>query len=170
MTQPPIYSEVMGSGVRDLTCYRKEDRHGMRLIRRYNMNRLLWLLFLTGLAVLLAGCGPPAAESLQAEQASTATPVAAAEQPTSAGPTEAPLTKAPSATPSGGLTAADVQRITPAEASALLDSGEAVLYDVQGELGYITLHAVGALSLPPADVEARFAELPTDKAVIFYCT
>jgi hypothetical protein len=169
------------------------------------MNRLSWFLFLTSLAVLLAGCGPAATETVQVEHASTATPAAVAEQPTatntrppvtdeptatatsaeptitktpvqttreatptSAPPTEAPLTKAPSATPSGGLTAVDVQRITPAEASSLMDSGEAVLYDTRSAPAYNALHAVGALSLPEAEVPARFAELPADKSLVFY--
>jgi hypothetical protein len=171
------------------------------------MNRLLWLLFLTSLAVLLASCGPAVTETVQVEHASTATPAAVAEQPatastsalvtdeptatavaeeptaapepvqttreptpTSAPPTEAPPTKAPSATPSGGLTAVDVQRITPAEASSLLDSGEAVLYDVRSAAAYNALHAVGALSWPEADAAARFGELQVDKSLIFYCT
>ena len=153
----------------------------MKLLRRYKMTRLLWLLFLTALAVLLAGCGPPAIEAVQVEQASTASPAAVAEQPTataasadptstSAPPTEAPPTKAPSATPSGGSTSVDVQRITPAEASSVVDSGEAVLYDARSEVAYSALHAAGALSFPASDMVARFAELPTDKALIFYCT
>lgn len=170
---------------------------------RYEMNRLSWLLLLTSLAVLLAGCGPLATETVQVEHTLTATPAAVAEQPTatntrppvtdeptatsaeptitktpvqatteptptSAPPTEAPPTKAPSATPSGGLTAADVQRITPAEASSLLNSGEAVLYDVRSAEAYKALHAVGALSWPEADAAARLGELPVDKSLIFY--
>jgi rhodanese-related sulfurtransferase len=61
-----------------------------------------------------------------------------------------------------------VQRITVEEAKVLLDGGLAVLYDARSAEAYRAQHAVGAISLPEADVEARYGELPTDKALIFY--
>lgn len=66
--------------------------------------------------------------------------------------------------------APEVQRITPAEAKALLDDGAAVLYDTRSPDTYRTQHAAGAISLPEATVGAHYDELPTDKGLIFYCT
>lgn len=63
-----------------------------------------------------------------------------------------------------------VQRIMPAEAKALLDQGQAVLYDVRSEDLFEDRHATGAQSLPLADIEARLETIPKDKMLIFYCT
>jgi hypothetical protein len=86
-------------------------------------------------------------------------------------PTATPVptvTLLPTVTPAAALTAQDVQRITPAQAAALLDSGEALLYDVRSTAEYNTLHAAGALSFPDTDAAARYGELPADKSLIFY--
>ena len=65
----------------------------------------------------------------------------------------------------------DVQRIKPKEAKALLDSGEAVLYDTRSADAYRSQHAAGALSLPEEELGARIDELPDEEtAIIFYCT
>ena len=69
----------------------------------------------------------------------------------------------------GGVrTAREVQRISAADAKALQDAGEAVLYDVRSAAAYQELHADGARSFPEADLAANFDELETDKALIFY--
>jgi len=101
------------------------------------MNKWLWMVFLTALAVLLVGC--------------------AASEPV-----------APSATPAVALTAGDLQLLTTAEAHALVNDGTALLYDTRSAEEYQTLHAAGAISFPEADVAARYGELPTDEALIFY--
>ena len=62
----------------------------------------------------------------------------------------------------------DVQRISPSSAKALLDRGEAVLYDTRGTEWYESEHAAGAMSLPEQDVSAQIDALPDDKALIFY--
>ncbi|MBU0492127.1 MAG: hypothetical protein KKA73_23050 [Chloroflexi bacterium] len=67
-------------------------------------------------------------------------------------------------------TVGDVQLVTPAEAKALLDSGAALLYDTRSAEAYQTQHAAGALSFPDATMVERYPDLPTDKALIFYCT
>lgn len=88
-----------------------------------------------------------------------------------AGEGQTPISTPPPATvtPEAGLTTAkSVQRITPAEAKELLDSGSAVLYDVRSAKAYRSKHAAGAISFPEAEVAARFSELPTDKVLIFY--
>ena len=66
----------------------------------------------------------------------------------------------------------DVQRISPERARALLDAGEAVLYDTRSAEAYQAQRAEGAVSFPEEDVAARFDELPDEgeMALIFYCT
>jgi hypothetical protein len=64
--------------------------------------------------------------------------------------------------------AEDVQRITPADAKALLDSGEAVLYDARSAASNQKVHAAGAISFPDSEVAARSGEMPSDKSLIFH--
>ncbi|MEE8389839.1 MAG: rhodanese-like domain-containing protein [Anaerolineae bacterium] len=111
----------------------------------------------TGLVILLASCGTIGATDGQVEQEIVKTATL-------------PPTVAPPPTPVVALTADDVQRITPIEAKALLDNGTAALYDARSAGEYRTQHAAGAISFPETDVTARIGELPTDKALIFYCT
>ena len=66
------------------------------------------------------------------------------------------------------LTASEVQRISAADARALLDGGQAVLYDTRSLESYQTAHAAGAISFPEAEAAGRLGELPADKALIFY--
>lgn len=82
-------------------------------------------------------------------------------------PTTTPL-RSPTAALRSTLTAQDVQRITPADAKALLDAGEAVLYDVRSVDEYATLHAAGAFSFPESEVVTRLEELPAAKDLVFY--
>ena len=113
------------------------------------MNKWLWMIILIGLVVLLAGCGASDAEAERAVQVTL--------PPTAAAPVTA-------------LTAKDVQRITLADAKALLDNGTAVLVDARSAKAYNYKHAAGAISFPEDEVAARASELPTDKSLIFYCT
>lgn len=76
---------------------------------------------------------------------------------------------------SGGTAAsmdslADVPRITPRELKAKLDAGQAVVFDARRQVDYANKHIAGATSLPQDEVQARLAELPTDKLAVFYCT
>lgn len=64
----------------------------------------------------------------------------------------------------------DVLRISIAEAKTLIDEGKAVLVDARTAESYQISHASGAISLPESDVKRRHNELPTDQALIFYCT
>ncbi len=64
-----------------------------------------------------------------------------------------------------------VQRISVQDAKALLDAGEAVLYDTRSAAAYRMEHAAGAISLPEQEVTARIDELPEDgPTLILYCT
>jgi 3-mercaptopyruvate sulfurtransferase SseA len=65
---------------------------------------------------------------------------------------------------------ADVPRITAQELKAMLDAGQAVVFDARRRESYIQQHIAGAISLPQNEVAARLAELPADKQVVFYCT
>jgi rhodanese-related sulfurtransferase len=62
-----------------------------------------------------------------------------------------------------------VQRIGVADAARLVDAGYAVFVDVRTAATYEQKHIAGAISIPAGDVSRRYAELPADKLVIFYC-
>lgn len=120
----------------------------------------MWMIVLTGLIVLLAGCG---ASDAGAKQVVRVTPASPAEGQ-APGNTPPPAAAAPVAV----LADKDVQRITLADAKALLDDGTAVLLDARSARAYSSKHAAGAISFPEDEVVARFSELPTDKVLIFY--
>jgi hypothetical protein len=103
------------------------------------MTKWLGAIVLTGLIVLLAGC--------------------------SVAGTGVPSTDVSLVTPSDGV---QLQFMTTAEAYSLVESGEGILYDTRSVEEYETLHAAGAASFPEADMAARYAELPTDSALVFY--
>ncbi len=62
----------------------------------------------------------------------------------------------------------DIQRITAADAKALLDSGEALIYDARSAAAYLQAHAAGAISFPAGEAAVRSSELPADKSLVFY--
>ena len=64
----------------------------------------------------------------------------------------------------------EVQRIDPVEAKALMDKGDALLYDVRSLAAYDARHAAGAFPLPEGDLGEYVANLPRDKLLILYCT
>lgn len=63
-------------------------------------------------------------------------------------------------------------RISPREAKALVDRGEAVIVDVVASSIHPMMHeaVLGAIRIPPEEVADRAGELPRDKTVIAYCT
>ena len=69
-------------------------------------------------------------------------------------------------------TDADVPRISPAEALAAIESGDAIVVDTRNAEAYATSHIPGAVSIPVAEFEADPSSLPLDKAkwIITYCT
>lgn len=79
-----------------------------------------------------------------------------------AAPTEAPVAA------SGPYPS--VARITPEEAHAMVQNGEALLVDVRDQAAFEAGHAAGALSLPESEVAGRMSELPPDQMIITYCT
>jgi hypothetical protein len=72
---------------------------------------------------------------------------------------------------SSKLDSADqIKRISAAEAKALLDRGEALIYDTRSAEAYQSKHIPQARSLPEGDVTQLASTLPKDKTLIFYCT
>ena len=63
-------------------------------------------------------------------------------------------------------------RISPADAKARVDAGEAIFLDVVTTPGWeqLTIAIPGAVRIPPEEIERRFGELPRDRAIIAYCT
>jgi rhodanese-related sulfurtransferase len=63
-------------------------------------------------------------------------------------------------------------RISPADAKARVDAGEAVVLDVVSPLAWDELDVVvaGALRVPPDEIGSRMQELPKDRDLIAYCT
>ncbi|NOX61635.1 MAG: zinc-ribbon domain-containing protein [Chloroflexi bacterium] len=69
-----------------------------------------------------------------------------------------------------GVPYPDVPRITVTEAKVLYDAGAAIFVDVRSQGEYETAHVANAWSLPMADLEARYQELPKNATIITYCT
>ena len=67
---------------------------------------------------------------------------------------------------------ADALRISPAEAKARVDAGQAIILDVVAPAAWDQLDVAiaGALRIPPDEVGGRLSELPRDRDIIAYCT
>ena len=63
-----------------------------------------------------------------------------------------------------------VRRVTPAEARAAVEKGQAVIVDVRGEDSFKAGHIKGALWIPVGDIGSRAGELPRGKTIITYCS
>ena len=63
-----------------------------------------------------------------------------------------------------------VRRVTPAEARAAVEKGQAVIVDVRGEDSFKAGHIKGALWIPVGDIGSRAGELPRGKMIITYCS
>ncbi|MGH7862521.1 MAG: rhodanese-like domain-containing protein [Candidatus Dormibacteraceae bacterium] len=68
-----------------------------------------------------------------------------------------------------------VWRISPLEAWELVQAGRAVLVDTRDRAQYDEMHALGAKSVPLAEIEASpnvpaLAAISHDQTIIFYCT
>jgi rhodanese-related sulfurtransferase len=63
-----------------------------------------------------------------------------------------------------------VRRVTPAEARAAVEKGQAVIVDVRGEDSFKAGHIKGALWIPVGDISSRAGELPRGKTIITYCS
>jgi flagellar basal body-associated protein FliL len=61
-----------------------------------------------------------------------------------------------------------VPRATLDETQNKLAQGKAVLVDVRSSASYAKSHAVGAISVPEEEIDARLNELPRDKDLVLY--
>jgi rhodanese-related sulfurtransferase len=68
--------------------------------------------------------------------------------------------------------AAEQLRISPKDAKARIERGDAVLLDVVQPAAWNELERVpaGAIRIPPNDIERRYQELPRAREIIAYCT
>jgi rhodanese-related sulfurtransferase len=64
---------------------------------------------------------------------------------------------------------AAIPRISVSETEALVKSGAAILLDVRPEPAFRSERIKGAISMPPAQITARYKSLPADKKIITYC-
>ena len=67
---------------------------------------------------------------------------------------------------------AEALRISPAEAKARVDAGEAIVLDVVTPQAWdqIDVAIAGALRIPPDELGGHLADLPKDRDLIAYCT
>lgn len=86
-----------------------------------------------------------------------------------AGDISVPVTTA-QAQPTSQIPFPNVPRISLDETKGKLDSGQVVLVDVRSKDSYDKSHAVGAISIPEAELSSRLNELPRDKEIVLYCT
>ena len=63
-----------------------------------------------------------------------------------------------------------VRRVTPAEVSADIASGKAIVIDVRSEMAFKEAHIKGARLIPVNEVLAKADELPRDKLIVTYCS
>ena len=61
-------------------------------------------------------------------------------------------------------------RISPTDAKAQQDTGQAVVVDVRDAEYYQAAHVEGAISIPLDTLEARMQELPKNAGILTYCT
>ncbi len=63
-------------------------------------------------------------------------------------------------------------RIDAAESKAMVEAGEAIILDVVASHVWPAMARTiqGSIHIPPEKIQARFGELPRDKAIIAYCT
>jgi len=64
----------------------------------------------------------------------------------------------------------EVARIPLADARTLFEIGGAIILDVRDREDYEAAHIPGAVSMPLAELQLRYQELPKDREIITYCT
>ena len=67
---------------------------------------------------------------------------------------------------------ADSLRISPPQAKARLDAGQALVLDVVSPAAWnqVDVAIPGALRIPPDELSRRYRELPKEREIITYCT
>jgi 3-mercaptopyruvate sulfurtransferase SseA len=69
-----------------------------------------------------------------------------------------------------GIPYPEVPRLPLEEAKARFEAGTAIFVDVRSRGAYERAHIANAISLPLADLQARYRELPRDAEILTYCT
>ena len=105
------------------------------------LKKIVLLFTGTALLLLLLGCAPAPTSQSVAGQSSPAT-----------------------------LLPNEITRVSPQDAKAAFDSGEALFVDVRVASSYAAGHIPGALSIPLAKFEAHISELDPNQWIITYCT
>jgi len=80
------------------------------------------------------------------------------------------LSEVPDVHDEQGIPYPETPRISLTEAKARYDAGTAIFVDVRSRGEYETAHIINAISLPLADLDRRYRELPKDAEIITYCT
>jgi len=125
------------------------------------VNRVKWVTLLLGITLLLAAC--------------QAAPPTATDVPPAPTLPPAPAVTATSAATEGKnrtipTTAADVPRISLQDLRKLLDQGANVtLVDTRSADEYAAGHIPGSLTIPYAEIEARYRELSVTSQIVLYC-
>ena len=67
---------------------------------------------------------------------------------------------------------AEALRISPTDAKARVDAGQAIVLDMVSPLAWdqIDVAIAGALRIPPDELGSHLNELPRDRDLIAYCT
>jgi 3-mercaptopyruvate sulfurtransferase SseA len=76
----------------------------------------------------------------------------------------------PNVSPTAGVPADGVRRITTVELQDLLSKGQAYVVDVRTEASYNVGHIRGAKLIPHTQISERAKELPRDKTIVTYCS
>ena len=63
----------------------------------------------------------------------------------------------------------DTRRVSIEETQKAVEAGTAIIVDVRDAATYKTSHIKGSKSIPLAQFDQRFGELPKDKLIITYC-
>ncbi len=69
-----------------------------------------------------------------------------------------------------GIPYPEVPRVSLAEAKAKFESQGAIFVDVRAQSEYERAHIPGAISLPLANLEMDYQDLPREAEIITYCT
>ncbi len=80
------------------------------------------------------------------------------------------LTSVPDEHDEGGIPYPEVPRIPLDEALVRYEAADALFIDVRDQDDYEAAHIPGALSLPLAELETRYRELPRQAELLTYCT
>ena len=115
----------------------------------------LWAYVLLGALSLVAVVGLAYVARTWSATSSPAAPVSTAPQ-------------AESGEQAGEIPNPEVPRIPLAEAKDRYDGGTALFVDTRSQEAYESAHISTAISLPLADLEARYGELPQDAEIITY--